>query len=161
MMAGLYPYRKCHAYACRSLSHCKQGLHPTFQIWTYWSYSRYGWQQRWYKWTHHTTRSYNKYGCWRHKITIKNISRTLQDLKMGVQMWEQFTTKGIPKNAHKYVSYFLHYLLNQLPRSVPSVEDPYKFYLWNMDYIHVWGIGIHLDIFVTPHSGYRLCLLLF
>ena len=92
---------------------------------------------------------------------MRNISRTLQDPQTGIHMWERFTTKGIPKNAHKYVSYFSHYLLNMLPRSLPDVYDQYKYYLRNTDMVRVRGIGVHLDIFLAPHSGYRLRLLTF
>src|SRR5579863_5453402 len=92
---------------------------------------------------------------------MNSICHTMQDPNTGLNIYEQFTTKGIEKKYHKYLLFSSHYMINILPRAGLDLADQYSKFLRTTDMVWARGLLINLQVQVAVHSGYRLHLIMF
>ena len=91
---------------------------------------------------------------------MKEVVRTTREPVTGHFKWEMFTTRGIPRDFHKYVAYACHYMINRLERVEPFNTTSLLPHFRTSDWVRVKGISTKLDVVVQPKSGFRLRFLM-
>ena len=89
------------------------------------------------------------------------MDRTTRDRTSGTFKWEMFTTRGIDRPLHKYLSFACHYMINRLERSKPFTANQLMPHYRNSDWVRVKGISAKLDIVVQPLSGFKVRAIMF
>jgi hypothetical protein len=86
---------------------------------------------------------------------LKRISRTTRHAEDASELWERFTTKGVPKEDHQYLSFGAHYMLNEIPKADPFTDKALYSYYRTTDMVRCTGIALNLNLFVNPCSGWK------
>jgi hypothetical protein len=88
------------------------------------------------------------------------VTRTTSEQETGKLLYEKITTKGLGKKFLPYISFSSHYNINMLDRYAPFHPSNVHHFARKSDMVRVCGIRTHLDICVTPKSGFRVRIIM-
>ena len=96
----------------------------------------------------------------KHRTPMSYVTRTTSERESGKLLYEKITTKGLGKKFLPYISFSSHYNINMLDRYAPFHPSNVYHFTRKWDMVRVCGIRTHLNICVTPKSGFRIQIIM-
>src|SRR6266851_2082502 len=88
------------------------------------------------------------------RSALSYVTRTLADEDTNQLQYERVLTEGLQKNALPYILFTSHYFINIINHTPPFTHVLLQHYNRKSDMVCATGIRTHLDVAVSPKSGF-------